>query len=73
MIKIFDKYKGRQKGRKVTYKTNGPNRKLRKKSNLTIQIILNIDGIQVKLKDCQTRSKNKTLYYIQEIQRNRKN
>lgn len=27
MIKIFDEYKGRQKGRKVTCKINEPNRK----------------------------------------------
>lgn len=52
----------------VTYKT-----RKKKESNLNTHVLLNINRIQIKVKDCQTRLKNKTLYYIQEIQRKRKN
>lgn len=56
--------RAKRKGRKVTYKTNGPNKKIKKgvESNLNTHVILNINGIQLKVKNCQTRLKTKPLY-----------
>lgn len=56
--------RAKRKGRKLTYKTNGPNKEKEKKNqaelNLNIHVILTINGIQLKVKNCQTRLKNKT-------------